>query len=452
MTLLVDGKPIEAAKGEPVALALAVSGRTVLSRSVKYHRPRGAHCYAGHCDGCLMRVNGTPSVATCCTPAEEGMRVETQNVVGSAERDLLSVTDWFFPSGMDHHHMFTRFRPINEAMQKVARRVAGIGRLPDEVRTAATHEELATDVLVVGAGVSGVATALVALEAGRSVTLVEQGEALFGTLRFALHEDLEDTFDEWRSALRGFEDAGRLRVLLGHVAAGVYREPTDRHEADAPGVTVAVSGADALLRVQARHLVIATGLVESAHAVPGGDLPGVLGLRAAAKVLHHGVLPGEKVVLAAGQGSFAQVVQETLVERGAEVLAAVHPSQLVNIEAKGAVRRVTWRDEAGERRVDADCVIVRGPESVAYELAAQAGAKVRFFEEGEAYGFCMASGGGPNGPLIVGSAARAHVAIPHTLDDQLEGMTIAAARVEAEDIVAEMAAREGREEGESHGG
>jgi hypothetical protein len=131
VTLRVDGEDVSAVEGEPVAMSLLASGRLVLGRSVKYHRPRGTACFSGRCDGCLMRVDGSPSVRTCGTAAAQGMTLETQNVVGTAELDLLSAADWFFPGGMNHHEMFTWAKPVNHVMQLVARQVVGIGTLPD---------------------------------------------------------------------------------------------------------------------------------------------------------------------------------------------------------------------------------------------------------------------------------------------------------------------------------
>src|SRR5688572_14123651 len=115
ITLRVDGREVPARSGESVALALAAAGTLLLGRSVKYHRPRGAVCYSGRCDGCLMRVDGVPSRMTCRVAAADGMKVETQNVVGSAGVDLLAATDWFFQGGMNHHEMFTWSKPANRA-------------------------------------------------------------------------------------------------------------------------------------------------------------------------------------------------------------------------------------------------------------------------------------------------------------------------------------------------
>src|SRR5262245_66085637 len=99
----LDGEPVPAERGEPIAVALLAADKTILARSPKLHRPRGPTCLRGACDGCLARVDGEPNVMTCFRPAQGGERVESQNVVGSRRADLLRVTDWFFAKGLGHH-------------------------------------------------------------------------------------------------------------------------------------------------------------------------------------------------------------------------------------------------------------------------------------------------------------------------------------------------------------
>ncbi|MEA2021458.1 MAG: (2Fe-2S)-binding protein [Candidatus Caldatribacteriota bacterium] len=78
----LDGNEMEGNMGEPIAAALVAAGVEVLSRSIKYHRPRGFFCAIGKCSSCLMKVNGIPNVRTCVTELEEGMRIETQKGKG----------------------------------------------------------------------------------------------------------------------------------------------------------------------------------------------------------------------------------------------------------------------------------------------------------------------------------------------------------------------------------
>ncbi|MEM1417692.1 MAG: 2Fe-2S iron-sulfur cluster-binding protein, partial [Myxococcota bacterium] len=288
VVLQVDGAPVRAARGEPVAVALAAAGRLVLGRSVKYHRPRGAVCFRGRCEGCLMRVDGRPNVATCRTPATSGLRVETQNVVGSAEADLLAATDWFFPEGMDHHHMFTRFRPVNELMQKVARRIAGVGTLPDEAVPPVAPRERDVDVLVVGAGPAGVAAANAAAAGGARVLIVDEEPVPGGAARLrglpvaALGPPVQRAF------------AASALGLWDEVGAGFSG---GREEAASELRWYLVGDRRGVTRIRARRLVLAPGATPASLPLPGADRPGVFTAEGAWALLSHGVLPGEDVAV-----------------------------------------------------------------------------------------------------------------------------------------------------------
>ncbi|MCJ7788597.1 MAG: pyridine nucleotide-disulfide oxidoreductase [Candidatus Infernicultor aquiphilus] len=78
----LDRIEMEGYEGEPIASALVAAGVKVLSRSIKYHRPRGFFCAIGKCSSCLMKVNGIPNVRTCVTKLEEGMNIEIQKGKG----------------------------------------------------------------------------------------------------------------------------------------------------------------------------------------------------------------------------------------------------------------------------------------------------------------------------------------------------------------------------------
>ena len=82
VTIIVDGKPVTAQEGEPIAAALAAVAKRVFRYTKKRREPRGYFCGLGRCSDCLMTVNGVPQVRTCITPVEDGMRVETQEGLG----------------------------------------------------------------------------------------------------------------------------------------------------------------------------------------------------------------------------------------------------------------------------------------------------------------------------------------------------------------------------------
>jgi predicted molibdopterin-dependent oxidoreductase YjgC len=78
ITIYLDGEPMTALEGEPIAAALMAAGKRVFRHTKKRSEPRGYFCGLGRCTDCIMTVDGIPQVRTCITPAEEGMQIESQ--------------------------------------------------------------------------------------------------------------------------------------------------------------------------------------------------------------------------------------------------------------------------------------------------------------------------------------------------------------------------------------
>jgi hypothetical protein len=77
VTIHVDGKPVPAREGEPIAAALYAYGIRITRYSPHSGGQRGPFCMIGRCTECAMTVDGVPNVRTCITAVREGMRVET---------------------------------------------------------------------------------------------------------------------------------------------------------------------------------------------------------------------------------------------------------------------------------------------------------------------------------------------------------------------------------------
>ncbi len=78
----VDGRPIKAREGEPIAAALLANGIRVCRTTRRRGEPRGVFCGIGRCTDCVMTVDGIPNVRTCVTPVKPGMKVCTQRGLG----------------------------------------------------------------------------------------------------------------------------------------------------------------------------------------------------------------------------------------------------------------------------------------------------------------------------------------------------------------------------------
>lgn len=367
VSLTLDGARVVAQRGEPVAASLVGAGLLSLARSPKFHRPRGPACLRGGCDGCLARVDGVPNVMTCLVPATEGMQIRSQNTLGSRDVDLLRVTDWFFPDGMNHHELFAGVPGVQTLMQTFARRVAGLGRLPKEVREPRPAVRRSVDVLVIGAGAAGMAVALAARDRGRQVEIVEESFVPGGSLLALSGADQTP----WSSLLSRFRDgvaSGALRLRGRTTAGGVF------------GDDVLLAGGEGAEVITARDVIFATGAHDGALAFEGNDVPGVLSARAAGLLASRGIWVGARVVVVAapGAGTFGEAFVRafealpgakgrTVTLRQGEVRAVVGSSRVKGVHVRSA---------QGDENLPADALVLDAPRAPAYELAAQAGARL----------------------------------------------------------------------------
>jgi sarcosine oxidase subunit alpha len=398
-----DGRRVEAFEGDTVGSALHASGRRVLSRSFKYHRPRGLLCCAGQCPNCLVEVDGWPGVRACTEPVREGMKVSHMNARPSLRFDVMRATDLvgsrLTPPGF-YYKTFIRPRRLWPLYEKVLRHAAGLGRLArrqDDRKWRTEYRRRRADVLVIGGGFAGMAAALRAAELGADVVLVDDGPELGG------------------GALAG-NDAAAARELAERVrAAGVEVIASAAALGFFDGIVPVWEGST-LHQVRADRHVAATGSIEQPLIFEANDLPGVMLSSGAVRLAAlYGVRPGSRAVVAttADRGLEAALA---LHEAGVEVAAVADsrhlgsdPELVARIEAAGisllpggAVARARGRrgvreavlvelDPEGrptnrsERRVRCDLIAVSGGTMPATSLLLQAGARSRWDEGAGAY-------------------------------------------------------------------
>lgn len=342
VTFDFEGQTVPAREGEPLASALIASGRKIFSRSVKYHRPRGAFCMASSCAQCLVRVDGNPNVFACRTPVKAGMKVERQNAFPTADFDVLAAADWLFPKGLDHHTLLSGVPLSQDVMVKAVRALSGLGLLPEKARDIApTLEDVHVDVLIVGAGPAGRAAAQACQEAGVPFVLMEQEASV----------SLPSS------------------TLLA-TAIGVYQDVTGRF--------VAAVKQGSLVRVYAQRFLFCTGGHPYLVAFENNDLPGVYSGHALRVLLERDrVLPG-KVVALFGPGDERGPVEKAFRAAGATV-AVSDEAWPLKAHGLNEVTGVRFRLASGEeKRIACDTIGLCQHPAPAFELPRQAGAQVAF--------------------------------------------------------------------------
>jgi sarcosine oxidase subunit alpha len=399
-----DGHRHSGLGGDTVASALVADGVDVLSRSFKYHRPRGVLCASGRCPNCLVDVDGEPNVRACVTPIAPGMTVRSQNAWPSVRRDLLSLVgrfDRFLPIGF-YYKTFIRPRRLWPLYEAVLRRIGGLGRIDITARPDLHPRKvhLHADVVVVGGGPAGCLAALEAADAGARVVLVDDGTRLGGHLR-ARTRPVEG--DPRMAGLPGTEAATRLATL-------VAAEPLIRH---LPGATaigiyagglVGIAQGSTLVRVRARRIVLATGAAERPALFDANDRPGIMLASGILRLAHfHGLRAGRRAIVVTDDDHGWRQAAE-LIAAGIEVAAIVDTRAARSEPVDGATIRATGTEvlvgatvlagegrsrvtglqvrtaDGTERTIAADLVAMATRPEPVVTLAAQAGLSLSFEE------------------------------------------------------------------------
>lgn len=175
------------------------------------------------------------------------------------------------------------------------------------------------EVIIVGAGPSGLSAAIEAAKRGMKVIVFDENEKPGGQLFKQIHKFFGSK--EHHAKVRGFKigedllkeaaEAG-VEVVLNATVIGLYQNKE-----------VNVRIGDAIEHYKGDSVIVATGAAENMVTFPGWTLPGVIGAGAAQTMMNlHGIKPGKKILML-GSGNVGLVVSFQLIQAGCEVVALV---------------------------------------------------------------------------------------------------------------------------------
>lgn len=411
-----EGKAVTALKGDTIASALIADGQWLMSRSFKYHRPRGPLTMAGQDANTLVQLESAPNTLADRQPVVNDLVVMGQNYSGSLRNDrqaYVSLLARFLPVGF-YYKAFFRPRGIWEYWARFIRKQAGLGRIdqtyrpPQEPELHFDKQYKFADVAVIGGGPAGLSAALEAAQAGLEVLLVEENTLLGGSLNYARFE-LDNSA---ANALR--EDL--LAQVLAHQNIEVMTDTIcNGWHADN---WLALVARKRLYKLRTQQVVMCTGSLEQPAIFRGNDIPGVLMSSAALRLLHlYAVKPGNRAVLLTGNDEGYATALE-LHEAGISVLAVVDmrvepsPSELSEavaalgiavhtnstvFEAKldrGSkrltnveMRSITSQGECGQEQLSFDCDVLCMAIGYmpTYQLICQAGGQLSYDDDSCAF-------------------------------------------------------------------
>jgi sarcosine oxidase subunit alpha len=288
LTFTVDGVELTGHPGDTLASALLANGRVRVGDSIYLDRPRGIYAAGGEEPNALVQILGEHSEP-------------------SVTATIRSLTD-----GLE------------------ARTLSGLGVLDPEPDTATYDKKFVhADVLVVGAGPSGLAAARTAARSGARVILMDEQPELGGSLLASRTEQVEGKPAlAWVAEVAAeLAAAPEVTVLTRTAAFGSYDDNYVLAVEDRAGGS-AEPQADGVSRqrvwhVRAAQVILANGAFERPLVFAGNDIPGVMLAGAVRTYLNqYAVAVGSRVVIATNNDSAYDLLSD-LVAAGIEVAAVV---------------------------------------------------------------------------------------------------------------------------------
>ncbi|WP_282607182.1 sarcosine oxidase subunit alpha [Pelagibius sp. Alg239-R121] len=370
-----NGKVYLGFEGDTLASALIANGVHLVGRSFKYHRPRGIMSAGAEEANALIQVGegarSDPNLRATQIELVDGLVASSQNCWPSVEFDVSIVNNFasrLLPSGF-YYKTFMWPASFWMTYESAIRKAAGLGKAPEGPDPDSYDKTFAhCDVLVVGAGPSGLTAALSAGRAGARVILAEQDNALGGDLLSEADAEIQgQPALEWvegaRAELEGLEN---VRILtrtqcygyFDHNFIGLMQNLTDHLPQNAKPASLP---RHRLWKLRAKQVLLATGAIERPLVFSDNDRPGIM-LASACRtyVNRYGVKPGKKaVIFTNNDGAYAAALD--LHKAGIHVAAIVDlrsdPEGPMTEQAREAGLRILGNHAviatAGDKRVKA---------------------------------------------------------------------------------------------------
>ena len=438
-----DGSAYQGFKGDSIASALVANGRWLLSRSFKYHRPRGPLTMAGQDANTLVQLPSEPNVLADLQPLAAGLSVTGQNFSGSLDGDrdaYLGKFSKFMPVGF-YYRSFYKPKGIWKVWEPIIRKKAGLGVLDLKFQPEYYDKAfLFTDVAVVGAGPAGLTAALHAANAGAKVLLIEQQTYLGGALAWARFDIEGKRADVLRRELVG--------AVEGHPNIQILKDATCN--AWFTDNFLPVIQGNRLYKVRARQCIVAAGAFDQPVVFRNNDLPGVMLTSAAQRLMKlYAVKPGKRAVVLTGNDD-GYLAALDLFEAGVDVASVVdmrdapadaalaaalkkagiplHTGSTVYeaLHGKGMrhvtgvdVRRIIGKGKVAGSGIQLDCdlLCMSAGYMPVYQLLCQAGGKLAY-DDGKA---AFTLSGLPQNLTVAGSVNGRHALDNVLLDGGLAG-------------------------------
>ena len=362
-----NGRSLKGFSGDTLASALLANDEILVGRSFKYHRPRGIMTAGSEEPNALVTVSrgqsNEPNTRATVQLLYEGLVAQPQNAWPSLKFDALGINDYlsnFLAAGF-YYKTFMWPPPFWEWLyEPLIRRAAGLGTLDmaydhDLYEKAYAH----CDVLIIGAGPSGLMAALTVARAGVDVILVDENNLLGGRLLSEVEEIDNVPGHIWAADVTAeLEGLSNVTIMTNTAVTGAYDQGTyGALERVGHHLSVLPEGLplETFWRISARRAILCAGALERQIAFPNNDRPGIMTASGMRSYLNqYGVSAGKKVAIF-GNNSDAHRTARDFANSGVEVVAMIDSrpgvSKTANYPIYSGARVVGTSGRLGLRKI-----------------------------------------------------------------------------------------------------
>ena len=418
-------------KGDTLASALLANGVHLVGRSFKYHRPRGIMTAGSEEPNAIIQLHekssrNEPNVRATEVEIYEGLKASSQNCWPSVNFDIGGINNLLSPLLPAGFYYKTFMWPASfwEKYEYFIRKSAGLGKSPTVPDPDIyEHKHIHCDVLIIGAGISGIMAAKTAAKSGLKTLLVDEKPNLGGSTIyqnsnfFKINNQnsgswLEKEINEMKkiknleiktrtsvAAFHGYNFLLARENLTDHLPIE-QRKGKTRHK---------------LLKIRAKKVITATGSIERPLIFDNNDRPGILLSSAVKKYADFfGVACGEKNILLTNNDS-AYETAISLIQKGINIESIIDNRESVDSKLVYEVEKnnikiykgYTITDTSGYKRINkvsvmqlskdgqkvvgskidlsCDCLGISGGWTPAVHLFTQSGGKLKFREEDQVF-------------------------------------------------------------------
>ncbi|MDA9852987.1 sarcosine oxidase subunit alpha family protein [Candidatus Pelagibacter sp.] len=427
-----NGKSYFGYKGDTLASALLANDIHLVGRSFKYHRPRGIMTSGSEEPNAIVQVNNNtaltePNVRATELEIYHGLEATSQNCWPSVDFDIGGINNFLSPLLPAGFYYKTFMWPANfwERYEYVIRHSAGLGKSPTEPDPDIyDHKYIHCDVLVIGAGISGIMAAKTAAKNNLKTLLLDEKNEIGGSTIFQNSEHVkinDQNSSAWLeneiNELKNFENLEiKTRTSVAAYHGYNYLLARENLTDHLPKNEKNKKVRQRLLKIRAKKVIVATGSLERPLVFNNNDRPGIMLSSAVKKYAdYYGVATGQKNVFFTNNDT-AYESAISLNKKGIKVEAIIDIREqsntvftkeakdlgikvyksytVVNTGGYKKINKITimelskdGKSFANQKKIelDCDCLAIAGGWTPAVHLFTQSGGKLKFREKDQVF-------------------------------------------------------------------